>query len=181
MLFNTNTNGDPRSFMYYKGEYYINGTEFTLNDEYLKNKTFHDKKLWKYARFSHQINSAGKVMYFFDAAKIDSGSLYMMGLDANTRANYAPYFVISPVELDYAIGEFTKPIKLSKEGRERLEGAVQYMIDHPKRDWDYPELIWLWLIYIAVLVGSLIFYEFYIVWAVATIVFCTLRKGILKQ
>lgn len=44
MLFNNNVNGDLRSFMYYKGEYYINGTEVILSDDYIHHNLFDGKK-----------------------------------------------------------------------------------------------------------------------------------------
>lgn len=180
MLFNTNINGDPRSFMYYKGDYYINGTELTLTDAYIKSKKYEGKKIWKYARFSHKINKNGSIMYFFTPTKIDWVSLYLMGLDYTAQYDYAPYFIISPLELSYAIEDFIKPIKLSKEETEQIQNNLMNTVMYPKRDWDYPELRLLWILYIATLIGSLIFTEFYIVWGLASFIFYQIRKGILK-
>lgn len=186
MLFNTNINGDPRSFMYFNEEWYINGTEITLTESYIKNHKFNGKKLWKYARFDHVTTYNNQKAYFFCRSKYSFCDLLQMGYnDVQERTacqkDYAPYFVITAYEIEYAIDEFTKPIKLSKEETEARKKAIEYMIEHPKRDWDYPELLVMWLVYIIVLLGSLIFNEFYLVWIVATLIFHKLRKEIIEN
>lgn len=172
MLFKSNVNGDPRSFFYYKGDFYINDTEITLKDEYIKTHRFYDKKLWKYARYDHQTVYNGCISYFFCASKFDWLSFDCMGLDIREKANYAPYFVVPALELENAIDEITKPIKLEREKTE----AVLNAIVEPKSDFDVPGLLGLWVVYIAVLIGSLIFNQFYIIWAIATFLFLKLRK-----
>ena len=177
MLFNTSVNGDPRSFFYYKGDYYINGTEITLKDEYIKNHRWNGDKLWKYARYDHQTVYNGRTAYFFCCIKTDWLSLNSMGLDIRAIDDYAPYFVIEALDLDNAIEEFIKPIKLEREETE----AVLEAITTPKSDFDNPELTVLWVIYIAVMIGSLIFNQFYIVWAIVTFLFFKYRKEMLNK
>lgn len=185
MMFNTYVDGDPREFMYYKGEWYINGTEIALTETYMKYITFYDKKLWKYARFHHVTYYNNQTAYFFSICKNTCGDLYMMGYkDPKERRecqiNHAPYFVITASELEYAIEEITKPIKLSQKETEAIQKGIEDMIENPKTDWDYPEMRIAWLVYIVAMVGSLIFTEFYIPWIIATYVFFTYRKGIIQ-
>lgn len=185
MQFNTYTNNDPRSFMYYKGDYYVNKTEVAFKDEFIKNKTYNGKKIWKYARFSNVTTLNNQTAYLFNRSKYSFCDLLSMGYDTpeerNTCKNdYAPFFVLTTSEVDCAIENFTKPIKLSKEETEAINNAIIDMIENPKTDWDYPEMRLLWVVYIAVLIGSLIFKEFYILWAVASYIFFTWRKDIVK-
>ena len=171
MLFNNSTGGDPRSFFYYKGDYYINGTEITLKDEYINTHSWNGKKLLKNARYDHQTTYNGQISYFFSAgSRFDWYSTEKIGND------YAPYFVVSAMELENAIEEVTHPIKLPREQTE----AILNNIATPKSELEDPKVIVSWLIYIAVLVGSLIFKQFYIIWIIATVLFFKYKKG-LKQ
>lgn len=185
-LFKPNTGGDPRSFMYYKGEYYIDGSEITLKDEYIKNHTFNGLKLWKHARFSHKAIYNNQMAYFFNRSKYSLCDLLEMGYRDNKemaacRRDYAPYFVVTALELENAIESFTYPIKLSQEEQDAINKAIDDMIENPKQDWDYPQMIVLWLVYIITMIGSLIFNEFYIVWVLASLIFFKLRKEIVGQ
>ena len=177
MVFNTYTNGDPRSFFYYKGDYYINGTEVVLTDEYINSHTWNGLKLWKYAKYDHQVVNNGSVAYFFCINKADRLALYAMGLDVNTTKNYAPYFVVRAIDIDYAIQEFTKPIKLSRETTEAIKEAIVTT----KSDFDNGWLIVMWIVYIAVMLGSLIFKQFYIIWIIASVLFFKWRREMLNQ
>lgn len=181
MLFNTHVNGDPRSFMYYKGEYYVNGTEIILSDKYIEQHKYNNKKLWKQAYFHHKIINNGRTTYFFCVTNLDWSSLKKIGLDIKAKDDYASYFIIEARDLDWAIAEITKPIKLSKEENEAINKAIEDVVENPKSDWDYPELRILWIAYIAVMIGSLIFNHFYILWAIASYVFFTWRKGVLES
>ena len=178
MLFN-----DSRPLMYYKEEWYVKGAEIILTDSYIENHMFNGKKLWKYARFDHVTTKNNQTAYFFCRSKYSFCDLLQMGYNeaqerASCQRDYAPYFVVTNSELEWAIEEFTKPLKLSKEETEARNKAIEYIIEHPKRDWDYPELLVMWLVYIVVLLGSMIFREFYLIWIVATYIFYKLRKGI---
>lgn len=177
MLFNTTTNGDPRSFLYYKGDFYINGSEIILKDEYINSHKWNGDKLWKYARFDHQTTYNGGLAYFFCQSRSDWLSFNKLGIDYKTRDDYAPYFVVDTLELENLIEEFSHPIKLQHEETE----AILEAIVEPKRDIDNPSLMLMWLVYIAVMVGSLIFKQFYIVWGVASFLFFRYRKEMLDR
>lgn len=177
MILNTYTNGDPRSFFYYKGDYYINGTEIMLKDTYINNHKCNGRKLWKYAKYHHQTYYDGSVAYFFCISRCDWISLYRMGLDEHITDDCAGFFVIKALELEYAIQEITKPIKLERAQTE----AILEAIAKPKSDLDNTGVILLWAAYIFVLIGSLIFRQFYLIWIVASILFIKYRKELLNR
>ena len=176
MLFNSNTTGDPRSFFYYKGDDYINGTEIILTDEYINKHQWNGRKIWKYARYDHQVNYNGRISYFFCRSRCDWLALNGMGLDVKSEDDYACYFVIDALDMEKAIQEFSHPIKLERSETEAIKEAIVT----PKSDLDNPSLMVLWLIYGAVMVGSLIFKQFYILCIIATIVFIKWRNEMKK-
>lgn len=176
MLFNSTQGNDPRSFFYYNGDYYINGTEIILTDKYIDQNKFNGKKLWKYARYDHQTICNGRVAYFFCRSSCDWLSFNEMGLDVKTKNDYAAYFVIEAINIGSAIEKIIKPIKLERVETE----AVMNAIVQPKSDFDNTGLVILWMVYIVAMVGSLIFNQFYILWAIITFAFCKLRKEMLK-
>lgn len=169
-------NYDPRSFFYYKGDYYINGTEIVLSDYYINTHTWNGRKLWKYARYDHQTLNNGSVAYFFCINRSDWLSLREMGLDPHAADDYAPYFVIRALDLESAIQEFAKPIKLNRVQTEVIKQAIVTT----RSDFDNATLIVLWLIYIFVMIGSLIFKQFYIVWIIASVIFFKCRREMLN-
>lgn len=169
-------NSDPRSFFYYKGDFYINGTEIILKDEYINSHKWDGKKLWKYAKYDHQVVRNGMVAYFFCQSKTDWLSLNEMWIDEDVRLNYAPYFVVEALDMENLIEGFVHPIKLKREETD----AIMENIANPKSDLENPELVLLWIIYIVAMVGSLIFKQFYLLWIIATIVFCKWRNNIKK-
>lgn len=172
MIQNKYTIGDPRSFFYYKGDFYINGTEIVLKDEYIKDHKWNGRKLWKYARYDHQTKYNGRISYFFTSHKLDWLSLNSMGIDTRSQNDYAAYFVVDALELENAIEEITKPIKFNRQETEKiLEEIVK-----PKHFFDSPENVISWLVYIGVLIGSLIFKEFYIIWVIVTVVFLKFKN-----
>lgn len=184
MVFNAYSNGVPTELMYYKGDYYIGGTKLTLKDEYIQSHKYNNKKLWKYAKFGYKLTYNNRPAYFFWRTKHSLAELHSMGYHGgeSLRAcmrDYAPGFVVYSYELENAIEEITDPIKLSKEENTAINKAIMDMIEHPKRDWDDPTLLALWIIYIAVMIGSLIFNEFYIIWIIASIAFYYIREGML--
>lgn len=171
------TLGSPVSLFYYKEDYYYNKTEIVLADTYIKSHKFNGKPLWKYAKFDHKIMSNGKVLYFFCRCKDDWLTLRDMGIDAKTMDEYATFFTIDAFELENAIQEILKPIKMEKEKVDKVKEA---MIT-PKHDWDYPTLMFWWVIYIIAMIASLIFRQFYIIWGVASYLFFKYRKEILDS
>lgn len=181
MYVNVGIYGDPRSFMYYCGKYYINGTEIILKEQYTNSHTFNGKKIWKYARFDRKTVYNGVTSYFFCATKLDWFSLQEMGLTLENKKDYATYFVIETFNIDSAIEEITKAIILTEKESDEIKSNITNMIEHQKTDFDYPELMMLWVVYAAVIIGSLIFKQFYIIWLIASYVFFVWRKDILNR
>lgn len=179
MIFNQP--GDFSEILYYNGDYYSNGTEIMVSDEYINTHTFNGKKIWKYAYFGNKTVYNGKTAYFFWASRRTFLDHCRMGIDYSKYNDYSPYFVVTAWELNNMIQEFTKPIKLPDKDKEAVDQMIMDIISHPKTDWDYLELIIGWIVYICVMMGSLIFTEFYIPWMIASYVFYKYRKGILSQ
>lgn len=175
MLFKIN-DGDSRSFMYYKGEYYINGTVIELKNEYINTHCFNNKQLWKYARFDHQAEYNGSMVYFFCAAKLDWLSLRDMDLDIQIRKKYAQYFIIKPYEIDNVVDKIIKPIKLTKEESDSINNSIAEIIKNPNVDFVNPKLLVAWLIYIVMMICSLIFNQYYIIWIILSFIFFKYRK-----
>ena len=171
-----NINNDPRSFMYYNGQYYVNGTTIELSDKYMTTYRFNGKRPWKYARFDHQVNTADGLSYFFCAIKIDTLSLRDMGLSRDVVNEHATYFLIPAININEAIGRVIKPIFLTQEENDIINNALLDMATKPMSDFQCPGLICAWLMYIIVLIASLIFRQFYIIWIIASFIFFKWRK-----
>lgn len=167
------TIGDPVSVFYYNGKYYCNRTEITLKDSYINHNTFYGKKLWKYACFDHKIVDNGKTTYFFCRCKDNFEDIYNTGITMAEIDNYAPYFTIEAYKIDSLIEEIIRPIEFTNT--ELLNFNL------PKKDYEVNEMIALWIIYIAIMIGSLIFNQFYIIWIVVTFLFFKLRNEILNN
>ena len=164
------TSSDPRSFFYYKGDFYINGTEIILSDEYINTHKWNGKKLWKYARYERQGNYNGIPGYLFN--------IYNYGcLSRQEQDKYAFDIFISTYDIDCAIEGFKRPIKLERAQTEVVLNAIST----PKSEFDNPGVAILWLIYIIAMFGSLIFNQFYILWIIITVVFATFRREFLNR
>ena len=177
MVFNTYTNGDPRSFFYYNGDYYINGTEIILSDEYISRQRSNGIKLWKYAKYHHQVECNNKISYFFCRSRCDWIVLYNMGLEQKDVDECRPYFLIDAVDIEIAIKEFVRPIKLCKDDTNAILGYIS----RPKREFDDTRVVLLWIAYLFAMFCSLIFKKFYILWVAISILFFKLRKEMLKK
>ena len=167
MIFQTYGDGDPREFMYYKDDLYMSGTEIELSDDYINTHKWNGKRLWKYAKFNNKTTYNGATAYFFNQNKIDW----------SVAGEYAPYFVISTFELEYAIEKVTKPLKLERE----ITNKVMEAVVTPKTDFDYPILVALWVVYIVLMIACLVFTQFYIPQAILSYIFYITRKDILNK
>jgi hypothetical protein len=100
-----------------------------------------------------------------------------MGMNTRDLNDYAPYFVIEGIFVEGAIEEISKPIKTEPIAPEALFDAVM----KPGNDFEHEGVGALWIIYIIVMLGCLIFNEFYIAWAIVTFIFAMLRGEMLKK
>ena len=171
------TNGDPRSFMYYNGDFYINGTEVALKDSYIQNVRFNGRKLWKYARFTRQTIYNGQNAYMFSICRNFLSSKEVNSDNIQEVRECASVFVLTALELYIAIESFVHPIKLDKA----TSDAIMENITQPKRDWDNSGLMLAWVVYIAAMIGSLIFNYFYVLWVIISLIFFNIRKDMLNS
>ena len=171
---------DPRSFMYYKEQYYINGTVVELSESYCNTNNFNGKKIWKYARFKHQISSPNGILYFFCIAHADAISMRSINIDRTMINEYAPYFTVPAYMIEHVIQTILRPIKLSQEECNAINNHILNIIENPKTDWNRQYLRIELMIYITILIASLIFKHFYLIWIVATFVFFKWKRGVLK-
>lgn len=178
---NSHTNNDPRSFMYYNGKYYVNGTTIELSNEYTETHLFNGKRMWKYARFDHQVNTLDGISYFFCAIRTDTLSLRELGISRNEVNEYATYFIIPALYIDSAIGRVIKEICVTQDEAKAIDNALLDIATKPKSDFQYTGLTCAWFIYIIVLVISLMFKQFYLVWIIASFIFFEWRKEARKQ
>lgn len=180
MLFNGTNGGDPRSFMYYNGKYYINGTIIELSDQFINNHyRLTGEKIWKYARFYNQVIKNGRLAYSFDAAKFDYLSLRQIGLNMSIKKEYTPYVVIEALELGFAIKEIIHPIVLSDREQEIIDASIKNLSYSQASPRDSTELRLGWISYILVMIFSLIFEQFYLIWILASVIFFKWKKGVL--
>lgn len=170
---------DPRSFFYYRGDFYIDGTEIALKDEYINTHKWNGQKIWKYARFVRQCNYNGRVSYYFAICGTGWFARQKLGLEDTyehiIRKEHSYYFILDAFELESAIEDIPKPFKLERAQTE----AVLDAIVTPKKDTDYPEVVMAWIVYIFLLIGSLIFKQFYLLWAIETFIFLKIRKDMM--
>ena len=170
MLFNYSN--DPREYMYYKGDFYLNGTQVEFTGEFLENNKIDGKKMCRYGEFVRQQNFSDGVGYYF--RKINPYDKEHR-IDYKEFENCADGIRITAMNIEDTIKDIIRPFKLEREKTD----AILYEIIKPKSDFDYPALIVLWIVYIAVMAGSLIFKQFYIIWIIVSWVFYETRRKML--
>ena len=163
----------PGAGFYYKGDIYIRRTEIKLTDSFIAKKAAQGKKIWKYAWYTGDAY-AGE--FAFNYSKMTTDELRKLGYSREERMKmpnqYDPIFRIAGWEMDEAIEEIVRSEKLPKEMTER----IMENIADPKTYKTNGEGV-LWAIYIAVMIGSLIFNQFYLIWIAATLLFIWIKKG----
>lgn len=171
-------------YFYYKGEYYGNGAKFATKEEFVGKATPRGiaKKFWKEYVFAGQHGDK----YFFNPLNCDYFSLTLEGYNPEEAREmsreYSGCIALTTLELDFYIGEILTPQnKMTGFLKEQVEKSIMDVIEHPKRDWDYPELVIAWIFYILLMIGSLIFTEFYIPWLLLTVGFVYIRSNIRKN
>ena len=85
MIFNQP--GDWSEILYYNGDYYSNGSEVKIKDEYIQTHTYNGQKIWKYARFGNKTTYNRQIAYLFWKSKSTYVDFYAMNLDYNTRGD----------------------------------------------------------------------------------------------
>lgn len=150
------------SYFKYKDKYYSPGTIIKFKDSFVKTRTTNptapvDKRIWPYGRFKLFNTQCG--MYYFDPCKFELGVCILN----------CSYFFISPSELENAIEEIIEPNQVI------LIPVVR------KKDWEIPELMVGWLIYITIMIASTIFKGCGGLWFFESYIFFCIRYQILNK
>ena len=101
-----------------------------------------------------------------------------------TMREIAPNFVIYATDLLSAIEKITREIRFTASTEQYIEQATTDIIDdaiNPKPDWNHPELIGLWAVYLLLMFGSLIFRQWYLIWPILTFIFLKWRGNIVRK
>ena len=157
----------------YKGKYYNNSTIVKLKDSYIKNNTYNGKKIYKYMRFMNREVFCERATCEFLMSPITEFKNISKEFEwlQNNKEKYSREWKVDASLLNDIIDYIVEA--------EICEYPVEeYGWVRPKTDWDYPELRFAWIVYIAVLITSLIFKQFYLIWMVATVIFNRYRDGI---
>lgn len=142
---------------YYKDKFYSPGTEIKLSKKYLECNTYDGMPIWPYAKYKGRVDKNGYSYYFFTMSKLDSYGQWR---------NYAGYFTIYPFALDMAIEEILSPIVFNYE--QVYDKFNNY--SYTKQSISSEKIV-ACIIYACVLIGSLIFKQFYLIWIIATFIF----------
>lgn len=149
---------DYYKYFRFQGKTYTEKTIVRLKNEFCNTHTYNNEPIWPYARFSHKVIHDNILYYIFYPCNLGAG-----------WHRYAGFFLLTETQLDQAIAEIITPVPISIIEKEYY------------KDWEVPNVLWMWLIYITVLFFSMIFREFYLIWIVASYVFFTTRKKMLLK
>lgn len=170
-------------YFYYKGDYYGNATKIAIKKEFIDKQTPHGiaKKFWSEYVFAGQQGDK----YFFNPLGCRYPDLTCKGFSKEEARRIqnecSACIALSGFELEIYVGEILTPEKkMTGFSKEQVDKAIEDIIEHPKHDWDYPEHLFLWIVYILLMIGSLIFKQFYLLWFAFTIGFLCIRKNIRK-
>lgn len=161
------------SYFKYKEKYYNNGTIVKLKDDYIKNNTYDGKKIYKYMRFMSREVFCEKATCEFLMSPITEFKNIVKEFEwlQKNEEKYSREWKIDASLLNNVIDRIIEPEICNNPLKE-------YGWVRPETDWDHPELRFAWVVYIAVLIGSLIFKQFYLIWIVSSFIFNRYRNGI---
>lgn len=144
-------------YFYYQNKSYTTGTVIKLKQEYIdKHFCLYNEKLWKYATFCYKVKyNNGKQRYFF----LPNG-----GTELHIPRGFCGSFTMDVNDLEGAIEEIYKPI------------AIELFPKVKKKDSESDEVMLGWVIYIAALLLSFAFREWYIIWFHGSIIFFIWRN-----
>ena len=145
-------------FFTYDGKIYTRDTEIKVSQLYIDSHSEKNKPIWPYARFLRKYTKDHVLYYEFTTCQLDLFGEWSKCIGT---------FAIKSSELNSAIEEIILPIEVEN---------VEITTPEPKKDWEDNEMLWAWVIYIIVMAGGLIFKQFYIIWAIATIIFFNYRR-----
>ena len=154
----------------YKQQFYMHKTRVVLSPDYIGTHANNGKKINRYAWFSHKFWNNGECLYVF----------YLDRKSQNRDANkYSPCVKINSNDIDIAISEIVYPIVKPDDVNIRFKGLHEDLT--PIKDWEVPELMIAWVVFIAFLLFTLMFKQFYLIWPIAGFVFDKIRGDMLNQ
>lgn len=145
---------------YYNGQFYSRGTKIKLKQKYLNTHTYNGEQIWPYARFDNKIMKENEIYFVFKISDID-----MQG----EWRKYSGYFLVYSHNIIDAIEKIISPVIINVEQK----NVKYYMSEKNNNECKIFGII----IYISVLVASLVFKEFYIIWAIASFIFYKWSKS----
>lgn len=136
------------NFFIFEGKGYTTGTKVKLKKEYTDTHTHNGQKIWPYAEMDHK-NSNGT--YF----------MYWCNLDYSDKTLYdhAPFYLIDEKDMEWAVEEIIKPYEIELVKRTKL------------KDWECPEVMMMWPVYIIAMVLGLVFVQVGSWWAFCSLLF----------
>lgn len=169
-MFLENKNGKTIYGFYYNGVCYDNATKVTFTDEYINNNLINGKKIFKYAIYYYStVKNNGTIIHHFGPECTDWSKCINNGMTFETREEYAKEINIPAHMCNKIIKEVTDP------------HYVKVIYNEHKTDFDIPDVLFGWLIYIILMFASLIFKDFYYLWALISFYFFRWRKAMLND
>lgn len=153
----------PDELLEINGNFYDKGTVIKFKKSFTDTYLSRGLKIWPYAGFSRIVldKNGKKIQYTFSPYKCPSkiSNEYSGWIDLN----------VNEFNNDIVEEVYRKPIS-----------ANSVRVPQPKSDFEIPGMLTLWAIYIIVMVASMIFRDFIIIWAFASYGFFKLRKELKK-
>lgn len=150
-------------YFYFNGEAYTTNTIVELDKIYIDTHYYQGQRMWKYARYKHTVCIDGGMYLFFNLANIE------FDRDTIKQSNQCcGYFLLPTNDIQLAIKQIVTPIPIV------IIPVVR------KKDYESKEVMIGWCIYIGVLLVSLIFTIWYLIWFWSTILFLIWRHDKLR-
>lgn len=147
-------------FFQYNGKLYGEKAIVKVSQSYIDKHSTEKEQIWCYARFENKTRIDNEIHYFFNITN--------WGF-APKKINYKALLFINAKELNEFIEEIeTPPIDMEKH---------EVFIPAMRKDWEVKGLMFAWVVYIAAMIGCLIFKDFWIFWIIISIIFDQYRKG----
>lgn len=151
------------------------GTIVKLSKEFInKRKNYFGEDIYDYAMFSHIYNADNEFSYVFYTCTNPDTKLFFYNNkdDVNRFYNSEWYFKIPPSDLDMAIEDYVYDIS--------------YEVDRPtylcmKKDWEIPGMTRAWGILIIIMIASMVFKGFPILWFIEIAIFNSWRSDFINK
>lgn len=146
-------------------------TRVALSPDYIATHADNGQKINRYAWFSHKFwDQNGSCFYVFYLDRVGQSHI------AN---KYAPVVKILSYDIETAISEIIQGIEQPEDFQIRFKGLHEDLT--PVKDTEVPELMIAWVMFIAFLLFTLVFKQFYLIWPIAGFIFDKIRRDLLNQ